>query len=156
MTGNEININTHKENNGQHLNSSLGQGDSNMFYGAIPILFEFAKDLRNNPTEAESYLWNFLCGNKILNVRFKRQHPIFYFVADFYCHQAKLIIEVDGGYHKIPGQYEYDINRDVELEQFGLKVLRFTNERVFTDTERVIEEITQEVEIRISQKGSKK
>ena len=110
-----------------------------MFYGALPILFEFAKELRNNQTEAELFLWNFLRGNRILNVRFKRQHPIFYFVADFYCHTAKLIIEVDGGYHKLPEQFEYDKNRDTELEQFGLKVLRFTNKRVFYDTERSFE-----------------
>ncbi len=121
----------------------------NMFYGALPILFEFAKELRNNQTEAELFLWNFLRGNRILNVRFKRQHPIFYFVADFYCHTAKLIIEVDGGYHKLPEQFEYDKNRDIELEQFGLKVLRFTNKRVFYDTEKVIREITEEVERRI-------
>lgn len=120
-----------------------------MFYGALPILFEFAKELRNNQTEAELFLWNFLRGNRILNVRFKRQHPIFYFVADFYCHTAKLIIEVDGGYHKLPEQFEYDKNRDIELEQFGLKVLRFTNKRVFYDTEKVIREITEEVERRI-------
>ena len=70
----------------------------NMFYGAGPILFEFAKNLRNNQTEAEQYLWNYLKGNQILNVRFKRQHPVLYFVADFYCHKAKLVIEIDGGY----------------------------------------------------------
>lgn len=120
-----------------------------MFFGAVPILFEFANKLRNNQTEAERYLWSYLSGNKIQNVRFKRQHPIFYFVADFYCHQAKLIIEVDGGYHQLPKQFEYDENRDKELENFCLKVLRFTNERVFSDTEKVIEEITEEVKRRI-------
>ncbi len=136
-------------NSSTRAKSRVDLGGTNMFYGAIPILFEFAKKLRNNQTEAESHLWNYLRGNKILNVRFKRQHPIFYFVADFYCHQAKLIIEVDGGYHKVPEQYEYDSNRDSDLEKFGLKVLRFTNERVFSDTEKVIEEITEEVKSRI-------
>lgn len=120
-----------------------------MFFGAVPILFEFANKLRNNQTEAERYLWDYLSGNKIQNVRFKRQHPIFYFVADFYCHQAKLIIELDGGYHHLPEQFEYDEDRDKELDNFGLKVLRFTNERVFSDTKKVIEEITEEVKRRI-------
>ena len=126
-----------------------------MFFGAVPILFEFAKELRNNQTEAERYLWNYLSGNKIQNVRFKRQHPVFYFVADFYCHQAKLIIEVDGGYHKLPEQFEYDEYRDGELDKFGLKVLRFTNERVFFDTEKVVEEISEQVRMRINPTTSK-
>jgi dihydrolipoamide dehydrogenase len=60
----------------------------------------FAKQLRD-PTEAEN--------KKILGFRFKRQHPILYFIADFYCHQAKLVVEVDGGYHQVPAQYEYEI-----------------------------------------------
>jgi len=71
-------------------------------------------------------------------VRFKRQHPILYFIADFYCHKAKLIIEVDGGYHNLPEQYMYDMNRDEELDEFGLKVIRFTNEQVFNDIENVL------------------
>ena len=121
-----------------------------MFYGAPQILFEFAKRLRNEQTDAERYLWNFLSEKQVLNVRFKRQHPVFYFVADFYCHRAKLIIEVDGGYHKVSEQYEYDANRDAELAKFGLKVLRFTNEQVFLNTEKVIEKITHEVRKRIT------
>jgi len=75
----------------------IAGGRSNMFYGALPILFELARKLRDHKTEAELFLWNHLDNLKYLNVRFKRQHPILYFVADFYCHKAKLIIEVDGG-----------------------------------------------------------
>jgi phosphoribosylanthranilate isomerase len=123
----------------------LGVIPFNMFYGSQPILFQFAKQLRLNPTEAEEYLWRQLSTIKIKEVRFKRQHPILYFIADFYCHQAKLIIEVDGGYHKIPPQYEYDCNRDSELEELGLKVLRFTNEQVLFDIENVIKRIEEEI-----------
>ena len=107
----------------------------NMFYGASQILFDFAKQLRCKPTEAEDFLWVHLSNKKIQNVRFKLQHPILYFIADFYCHKAKLIIEVDGGYHQFPAQHEYDCNRDFELEELGLKVLRFTNEQVLLDIE---------------------
>ena len=117
---------------------------STMFYGASPILFELAKELRNSQTEAEIFLWENLGYLKGLNVRFKRRHPILYFIADFYCHKAKLIIEVDGGYHNIPEQYFYDKNRDSELENLGLKVIRFTNKQVLYDIERtlsIIEEI---------------
>jgi len=117
----------------------------NMFYGALPILFEFAKEMRNKPTEAESVLWQYLSNNQRKGFRFKRQHPVKYFVADFYCHSKQLIIEVDGGYHQIPEQYEYDRNRDYELEELGLRVLHFTNEQVLFDIENTIKLIDNEL-----------
>ena len=117
----------------------------NMYYGAEPILFEFAKKMRENPTEAESVLWLYLSNNQI-GFRFKRQHPIKYFIADFYCHKAKLVIEIDGGYHQLPEQYEYDKTRDFELEKLKLKVIRFTNEQVFLDIENTIKNIRKELE----------
>lgn len=117
----------------------------NMFYGAQPILFEFAKQLRLNPTVAEEFLWKQLSSVKLKGVRFKRQHPILYFIADFYCHRAKLVIEVDGGYHKIPSQYEYDCNRDQELTVLGLKVIRFTNEEVLFYIKNVLKRIEEEI-----------
>lgn len=134
-----------------NIDSSLKVEDSlNMFYGAAPILFELAKELRNNQTEAESFLWNHLGYIKNSGVRFKRQHPILYYIADFYCHKAKLIIEVDGSCHSIPEQYLYDINRDADLELLGLKVLRFTNEQVFNNIEKTIEQIEKELNKRLS------
>lgn len=120
-----------------------------MFYGAPQILFELAKELRNKPTETESFLWNYINKNQITGVRFKRQHPILYFIADFYCHKAKLIIEVDGGYHQLPEQYEYDMNRDNELNDLGIKVLRFTNNEVLFQTEKVLQTIEKEIVTRI-------
>jgi len=125
--------------------SPLGDlGVVSMFYGATPILFEFAKKMRDNPTEAEATLWLHL-SNKQKGFRFKRQHPVKYFIADFYCHKARLVIEIDGGYHQLPEQYEYDKNRDWELEELGLKVLRFTNEQVFFDIENVMKVIEEEL-----------
>ncbi len=123
----------------------LGVGLQNMFYGAAPVLFEFAKNNRNNLTEAESVLWRFLSNNQRKGFRFKRQHPIKYFIADFYCHSKKIIIEVDGGYHNIPEQYEYDRNRDYELEELGLKILHFTNEQVIFNIENVVKIIDSEL-----------
>lgn len=120
----------------------------NMFYGALPIHFEIAKKLRNNQTEAENYLWNYLSNLQKNGLRFKRQHPILYFIADFYCHKAKLIIEVDGCYHDTPEQFEYDQNRDAELEALGLKVIRFTNNDVFTEIASTIEIIEKEIQSR--------
>ena len=133
---------------GIEVNSLSGDGGSNMFYGALPIHFEFARELRNNPTEAESFLWYHL--NCIKGIRFKRQHPILYFIADFYCHKAKLVIEVDGEYHNIPEQYLYDKNRDAELEELGLKVIRFTNKEVLFEIEKTLYVIEKEIKERIS------
>ena len=112
-----------------------------MFYGALPILFELARKLRDNQTDAEVFLWNQLGNIRNSKVRFKRQHPILYFIADFYCHKAKLIIEVDGGYHDIPEQYKYDKARETELEALGLKVIRFTNEQILFEIENTLKEI---------------
>ena len=126
---------TNKENEipyGSSFNSPLGVR-SNMFYGALPIHFELAKRLRDNQTETELFLWNHLSKIEIKEIRIKRQHPVLYFIADFYCHKAKLIIEIDGGYHNIPEQFNYDQNRDSELESLGLKVIRFTNDEVFAN-----------------------
>lgn len=97
-----------------NLSSPFGDRGNNMFYGALPIHFELVKKLRDCPTEAENLLWLNLPKINVKGIRFKRQHPILYFIADFYCHKAKLVIEVDGGYHDIPEQYLYDRNRDSE------------------------------------------
>ena len=73
-----------------------------------------------------------------------------YFIADFYCHQAKLIVEVDGDYHNTPEQFRYDVSRDKELEELGLKVIRFTNEQVFNDTQNTLRIIEKEITSRIN------
>lgn len=143
-------INDKNKESNTNINSPLEvKGGPNMFYGALPIHFELAKQLRNNQTEAEMFLWNHLSVIKVSGVRFKRQHPLLYFIADFYCHKAKLIIEIDGGYHNLPEQYLYDKNRDSELEELGLKVIRFTNEQVFSDITNVLNIIEMEVKSRI-------
>ena len=139
--------------NESESNSPLGVGGSlNMFYGALPILFELAKKLRDNQTVAEEFLWSQLSNLKYLKVRFKRQHPILYFIADFYCHKAKLIIEIDGGYHDIPEQYKYDQEREHELEDLGLKVIRFTNEQVLFHIENTLKKIEEVIRERTPQR----
>ena len=109
-----------------------------MFYDASPEIFRRAEELRNNMTEAEKVLWEKLRKSQ-LGVRFKAQHPIEIFIADFYCHKAKLVIEVDGEIHKF--QKEYDQGRVAELEKYGLKIIRFTNYEVIQNTDQVIENI---------------
>lgn len=74
--------------------------ERNMFYGAGRNTFERAKGLRKNMTKTEKILWKELKNRQIFKARFRRQHPIDIFVADFYCHENKLAIEIDGEIHQ--------------------------------------------------------
>lgn len=115
-----------------------------MFYESKAITFKNAKNLREKMTEAEKILWSRLSNKQINNCRFKRQHPIANFIADFYCHQAKLIIEVDGDIHLQRDQIIYDKKRSLVLEGLGCRILRFTNNEVKNQIEKVIDIIKNE------------
>ncbi|MBC8052560.1 MAG: imidazole glycerol phosphate synthase subunit HisF [Sphingobacteriaceae bacterium] len=108
-----------------------------MFQGASHIIFQNAERLRNNMTSAETLLWGYLKGNQ-LGVRFRRQHPISNYIADFYCHKHKLIIELDGSIHLLPEVYKNDIERQHHLETLGIRVLRFSNEQIFINIHTVL------------------
>ena len=107
-----------------------------MFYNAKPIIFERAKAMRKEMTQAEMAVWKLLSSKKMLGYRFKAQHPIDIFIADFYCHELKLVIEIDGWIHLSKEQKEYDLGREAELENFDIRVIRFRNEEVEKDIER--------------------
>lgn len=104
-------------------------------------LVELIRVFRKHPTKAEVILWECLRDRRLTGFKFRRQHPIGRYVADFYCHEARLIIEVDGEIHVQSEQREYDRVRQAELEAQGLKVLRFKNDRVLFETEQVLKEI---------------
>ena len=89
-----------------------------------------ARKLRRNPTRAERLLWQQLRREQ-LGAKFRRQAVIRGWVADFWCPSARIVIEVDGGYHDTPRQRSRDMRRDVALMKLGIKTLRFTNEDVF-------------------------
>ena len=112
-----------------------------MFIGAKPELFRLAQDFRNNPTPAERILWGYLRKFRHKGFIFRRQHPIVFFIADFYCHRIKLVVEVDGDYHSDIHISEYDESRSGELERYGITVLRFRNEEIINDIEHVISRI---------------
>lgn len=116
-----------------------------MFYGAKGDLFGKASDLRSRETEAEKVLWTRLSKNQVKGFRFKRQHPISTFIADFYCHKAKLIIEVDGGYHDNPDQVEYDQQRTTVFKDLNIKVIRFSNQDVLERLDWVVKEIEKQL-----------
>ena len=112
-----------------------------MFYGAKAHIFEKAKVLRKNMTNSEIRLWERLKGKKLLGFRFRPQHPIDIFIVDFYCHPIKLVIEVDGGIHKSKEQNEYDIGRTAALNYWDIRVIRFTNDEIENNLNKVIKKI---------------
>ncbi len=114
-----------------------------LWKGAKSSTFSNAKYLRQASTEAEETLWKFLRNRRQNNCKIRRQHPIGTFVADFYCHECQLVIEVDGGYHNLVDQQAYDKWRTEELAQMGLTVVRFTNEQVEQNLKEVLVEIRQ-------------
>ena len=105
-----------------------------------PLLWAFAKENRNNPTEAERLLWFYL-SNKQLGVRFRRQHIIGQYIADFACLDKMLIIELDGGCHSLPEQQISDEQRTADLQKWGYRVIRFTNEELFNGIDLVLTKI---------------
>jgi len=101
-----------------------------------------AKSMRKSPTPAEEKLWQEL-RNRKLESKFRRQHPIGQFIADFVCIEEKLIVEVDGEIHD--HQKEYDDGRTYMLEDIGYRVIRFSNDSVLNDINNVIEKIKTEL-----------
>lgn len=115
--------------------------DIGMWKGAPAQNFKRAKALRANMTPAELKLWEYLKGNSFYGLKFRRQHPIQNYIADFYCHKLELIIEVDGGYHENERQKEKDREREKVLKFQDIRIIRFTNEQVLNDIETVIEQL---------------
>jgi very-short-patch-repair endonuclease len=109
-----------------------------MHYGADAFSFRNAERLRNRMTEAEIALWDELKSNKFLGLKFRRQHPINRFVVDFYCHKHFLVIELDGGIHLSKEVKENDSNRELELKNMGLNIVRFTNEEILNSLPNVL------------------
>lgn len=107
-----------------------------MHAGAKPELFRFAEKLRANMTEAEIKLWDFL-RLKPEGFKFRRQHPFGRYILDFYCHKAKLAVEIDGKYHQLPEQKKLDEIRTIEINNRGIEEIRFTNEDVMNQFEVV-------------------
>jgi len=111
------------------------------FYGATERTFDNARTLRKKSTPAEKYMWKILRNRYFNGVKFRRQHPIGPFIADFYCHEARLVIELDGSIHLLENIKEYDKYREQKILDLGLNILRFTNEEVFSETDLVLNKI---------------
>lgn len=104
--------------------------------GTTPEIEQTARQLRRQLTPAESCLWQALKKKQLNGLRFRCQHPVGQFIVDFYCPSCKLVVEVDGEIHL--NQAEKDAARTKQLEKYGYRVLRFSNEEVLNHLERVL------------------
>ncbi len=116
-----------------------------MHFGAPNFLFKRAEDLRKFCTWEEEIMWGCLSGNK-LGVKFRRQHPLLFYIADFYCHQLKLVIEIDGSIHNKKDVKINDAIRQKEIEELGISVLRFTNSQVKNEIAYILKQINKKIE----------
>ncbi|MEO6548101.1 MAG: methionine--tRNA ligase subunit beta [Ferruginibacter sp.] len=105
------------------------------------LLKEFVTEHRSNPTAAEDILWQVLRGKKLDGYKFRRQHIVGSFIADFVCLAKRLIIEVDGLIHQTPENTISDEERTTALNRLGFEVIRFTNEEVIKQTDEVFNKI---------------
>jgi len=129
---------------GLNLSQTLSKGKGFNYHTADPILYsklkEFSESHRANPTEAEKILWGFLKGDA-LGYHFRRQHIVDRYIADFFCLSKKLIVEIDGLYHSLPETKETDKFRTERLNSLGYEVIRFTNDEVVSNPDKVVKEI---------------
>jgi len=115
--------------------------NDNLHKGAIGKLYQYGRELRQSSTKAETILWEYLRNRKLEGLKFGRQHPIDKFVADFYCHEKKLVVELDGAVHDDKMNAQYDEARTYELKGSGIKVIRFRNSEVENNISFVLNEI---------------
>jgi len=113
---------------------------SGMHDGATSNIFKNAVKLRQNMTESELMLWEYL-KTKPLQFKFRRQHPISRYVLDFYCHKLRLSIEIDGGYHLNSEQKMKDSERTGYLNSVGIIEIRFKNDEILNHFENSIDKI---------------
>ncbi|MGD8781322.1 MAG: endonuclease domain-containing protein [Ignavibacteria bacterium] len=111
------------------------------------IAKKLCRELRKNSTPAEKIFWEVVRNRKFMNKKFYRQYPLFFdlngketfFIADFFCYDEQLVVEIDGGYHE--RQKDYDKLRTEIINNLGIEVIRFKNNSVIKETEKVKEEL---------------
>ncbi len=110
-------------------------------FGADKEIMRRAKSLRRKQTPSEERLWQVLRNGNINGSKFRRQHPLSYYIVDFYCHELKLVIEVDGDIHNEDAVKKRDKLREGSIRELGLSVIRVTNEDVYFHSDWIIKEI---------------
>ena len=116
--------------------------NDNLHKEAIGNLYQYGRELRQELTEAEKLLWTELRNRKLNGLKFRRQHPLDKFIADFYCNEKKLVVELDGGVHDEKINKEYDEARSAMLGALNIIVLRFKNEDVINNMKDVLRKIS--------------
>ena len=116
---------------------------AHLHHGAKPFTHENARELRRRETEAEQKLWALLRNRQLKGKKFRRQHALDKYVVDFYCNESKLAIELDGNFHKETDVKKYDSSRTASLNEIGITVLRFWNEEIINDSEKVLQKISE-------------
>jgi very-short-patch-repair endonuclease len=109
-----------------------------------PEFLDFARRLRKNQTDAEKLLWKILRNRQLLGLKFRRQRPVGPYILDFYCHDCKLCVELDGGQHYTGEAQQEDEDRAAFLATRGVRTLRFSNLDVLQNIEGVLLKIAQE------------
>src|SRR5687768_10291512 len=112
-----------------------------LFYNASNDTFMKARLVRKRMTASEKLLWEILRRNSVKGFYFRSQHPILIYIADFYCHKVKLVVELDGEIHNLDEAKRHDASRDEMMKGQGITVLRFKNEQVFESLDSVVMEI---------------
>ncbi len=113
--------------------------------GKTPLqILVHARNMRKNPTEAEELLWTRLRGKRLNKLKFRRQQHLQGFILDFYCESARLGMEVDGEIHLQKEQADFDKQRTEYLAEFGVKIIRFTNDQVLNTIQEVLHAISKE------------
>ena len=120
--------------------------NDNLHKGAIGKLYQYGRELRQSSTKAEKILWEYLRNRNMDGSKFRRQHPIDKFIADFYCHEKKLVVELDGAMHDDKMNAQYDEARTYELKGSGITVIRFRNSEVENSISFVLNEIKKAIE----------
>ncbi len=113
--------------------------DTKVYPNDNAILLKRAKALRQNMSEAEQRLWQYLRAGRLQGFKFRRQQPLGVYIVDFVCTHPKLVVEADGGQHA--DQADYDETRSRFLQQQGFTVLRFWNHEILQQTDEVLAQI---------------
>src|SRR5882757_5360324 len=118
----------------------------------MPSIIDFCRELRQRETPAEKILWQHLRNRKLFDKKFLRQYPIcaqssfgrnIYYIPDFYCHEARLVVEADGPVHQF--KKDYDKNRDEVLSALNLTILRFENAEILANVDLVLKKIREKL-----------
>jgi very-short-patch-repair endonuclease len=115
--------------------------NDNLHKGATGKLYEYGRNLRKESTLPEDILWQRLRNRQLNGMKFRRQHPLDKFIADFYCHEKKIVIEIDGSIHDNADSKEYDKGRTYELNELQITVVRFSNEEVLNNIDAVLKKV---------------